>query len=109
VKATGSQHDWMFADLTDEDPMGRFGALHVVGSEALDDPRAIPALLDGLERDPSPVVRRIAASGLRYLAARDDVGHALRLAAAEYEDLEVRWEARYALRLAGLPGATGQS
>jgi hypothetical protein len=109
TRPAGNQHDWLFAGIADEDPKGRFLTLYAVGSTVLDDPRAIPALLDSLEHDPSPDVRRIAASGLRHLASRDDVGNALRLAAAEDEDLQVRWEARYALRLAGLPGATERS
>ncbi len=104
TRATGSQHDALFADIANEDLVDRFSALQVIGSDALDDPRAIPALLNSLEHDPSPDVRRMAASGLRDLASRDEVRHALRFAAAEDEDLEVRWEARYASRLAELHG-----
>jgi len=105
-RPTGSEHDGIFTDIADEDPVARFSSLHLIGSEALDDPRAVPALLHSLEHDPSADVRRIAASSLRFLAAREEVRHELRLAATEDEDLDVRWEARYAIKLADLRNAT---
>jgi hypothetical protein len=57
-------------------------------------------LFSRLEHDPSRAVRGAAARGLRLLAARPGVGAAFRAAAAQDEDVTVRWWARYALRLA---------
>jgi hypothetical protein len=104
-QSTGTEHDALFADLGDADPRARLTAAYLIGDNALNDPRAIPALLYSLQHDPSPDVRRMAGTGLRYLASRDDVRHALQLAAAEDEDLQVRWEARYAIKLADLRNA----
>ncbi len=67
---------------------------------ALTDPRAVPALVDRLERDPSPFVRKQVASRMLTLLAHDPhVRSALQASAAGDEDPQVRWAARYALRL----------
>lgn len=106
LRPAGRNHDEAFAALSDEDPRTRELAMGIVGVEAADDPRALPALLNRLEHDPSAGVRRMAALRLRPLTQREGVRPALQAAAAEDEDLEVRWQARYALRLAR-PAASG--
>ncbi len=65
------------------------------------DPRAFQALLARLETGPDPGIRRGAAWWLLYRASEERSRQALRAVAAEDEDVEVRWIARYALRLAG--------
>jgi len=62
--------------------------------------RAFQALLARLETDPSPSIRQGAAWYLLRTADEERSRRALRAAAAEDEDVEVRWIARYALRLA---------
>lgn len=64
------------------------------------DPRAFQALLARLETEPHPGIRQSAAWWLLYRASEERSRQALRAAAAEDEDVEVRWIARYALRLA---------
>jgi HEAT repeats len=64
------------------------------------DPRAFQALLARLETDPDPGIRRGAAWYLLRRAHEARSRQALRAAAAEDEDVEVRWVARWALRLA---------
>ena len=60
----------------------------------------MPALVDRLERDPSPAIRTRVASRMLVLRAREPmVRSALQASAAEDEDDEVRGAARYALRL----------
>ncbi len=100
LQPAGRDNDDLFAELGDEDHIARFSSVELIGDIAIDDPRAAGALINRLEHDPSEAVRRMAACGLRPLAGLDDVRRALQAAAAEDEDLEVRWEARYALRLA---------
>ncbi len=65
------------------------------------DPRAFQALLARLETHPDPGIRHSAAWWLLHRASEERSRQALRAAAAEDEDVEVRWIARYALRLAG--------
>ena len=64
------------------------------------DPRAFQALLTRLEADPDPGIRQGAAWWLLHRTSEERSRQALRAAAAEDEDDEVRWIARYALRLA---------
>jgi HEAT repeat protein len=64
------------------------------------DPRAFQALLARLESHPDPGIRQQAAWYLLRRVHEDRNRQALRAAAAEDEDVEVRWIARYALRLA---------
>ena len=91
--------DSLFAELADEDYITRYTAVELISDTAIDDPRAVPALLDRLERDPSQPVRLMAARGIRPLARHAAVRQALQQAAASDEDVEIRWEARYAIRL----------
>ncbi len=105
LQPVGRDSDGLFAELADQDHTIRFTAVELIAQTAMDDPRALPALLNRLEHDPSEAVRRMAARGLARLARRDDVRQALQAAAAEDEDLEVRWEARYAIRLARREGS----
>jgi hypothetical protein len=67
---------------------------------ARNDPRAFQALLPRLETDPDPYMRQGVAWCLLHKAHEDRSAQALRAAAAEDEDVVVRWIARYALRLA---------
>jgi hypothetical protein len=71
------------------------------------DLRAFEALLVCLETDPNPGIRQSAAWWLLYRASEERSRQALRAAAAADEDAEVRWIARYALRLADPGTATG--
>lgn len=71
-----------------------------MAGHALGDPRAVPALLDRLEHDPSPVIRKLVASRmLTRLAQQAGVRAALQAAAADDHDPGVRWAVRYALRV----------
>jgi HEAT repeat protein len=92
----------MFALLASSDPIDRFTGIGTIGERASDDLRVLPALLDRLEHDPDQRVRRTAAFNLRWSTAHDAVRQALQAAAADDENLEVRWAARYILRLADL-------
>jgi len=100
----GRDSDSLFAELADEDHLTRFTAVELISDTAIDDPRAVPALLDRLERDPSQPVRLMAARGIRPLARHAAVRQALQQAAVSDEDVEIRWEARYAIRLTKLAG-----
>jgi hypothetical protein len=101
VQPAGTDSDSSFAELTSECACYRLGAAEAIAENAADDPRALPALLDRLEQDPSPLNRyRIASRMLTSSAQDPQVRSALRDAAAEDENLQVRWAARYALRIA---------
>jgi HEAT repeat protein len=78
----------------------RLYAAKWVAAHALSDPRALPALLDRLEHDPAPVIRKVVASRmLTRLADQPQVRAALQAAAASDHDPLVRWAARYALHV----------
>jgi hypothetical protein len=102
-RATHQDGD-VFADLADPDAIVRAEAAVSIGLEQLGDARAIPALLNRLEFDPSANVRERAALALGRAADRPEVREAFRAAAAMDEDVQVRLAARYGLRLAGSPG-----
>jgi len=70
------------------------------------DPRAFQALLTRLETHPDPGIRHSAAWWLLHRASDERSRQALRAAAAEDENVEIRWIARYALRLADRGTAT---
>jgi HEAT repeat protein len=100
VQPAGTESDSSSAELASDIALRRPGAAEVVAGEVRNDPRALPALLNRLERDPSPRIRhRIAWRLLTPLAQDPQVRSAPHAAAAEDEDLQVRWAARYALRL----------
>jgi len=103
------QDDDVFAELADSDEIVRMEAVMVIGSDELHDDRAIPALLNRLEFDPSPHVRERAALGLGRVCEQPEVQEAFLGAAAEDEDVQVRWAARYGLRLAANIAAGGQA
>jgi hypothetical protein len=101
LQPIGGPADQWFAMLNDDSDAGRINALRLITELAADDPRTLPVLLDRLEHDPSHLVREDAAAPLLASRARDQpVPQALRDAARQDEDLQVRWAARYAIRLA---------
>jgi hypothetical protein len=75
-------------------------ALEQIAERGADDPRTRQVLLDRLEHDPSDLARNQAATLLAPLAQDETIRKALQDAADQDEDLQVRWAARYALRLA---------
>jgi hypothetical protein len=100
LQPAGTEADESFAELASDITRDRQDAADYVAEHALSDPRAVPALVDRLERDPSPVIRKEVASRMLTLRARAQVVRsALQASAAEDEDPMVRWAARYALRL----------
>jgi hypothetical protein len=105
LEPAGTPADEWFAKLATEDEAGRTDGLRMISREAADDPRTLPVLLDRLEHDPSRLVRQYAADLLTPHARTEAVRRALRDAAAQDEGMEVRWAARYALRLAALDSA----
>ncbi len=100
VQPAGHEVDWAFAELASPLSSDRYGAADTIARLALEDPRAVPALVDRLENDLSPHVRRAVASRfLAPLAGHEPVRLALHRAAINDPDCQVRWAARYALRL----------
>jgi hypothetical protein len=97
---SGTPADKWFAELADRDEAARCSAVDRIGTEAGQDPRTLPVLLNRLQHDPSDRVRWRAARALRSAAGSAGVRSALAAAGAEDEDLQVRWAARYALRTA---------
>jgi HEAT repeats len=74
--------------------------LEQIMARAGTDSRAFQALLAQLETDPDPAIRQGVAWYLLGRAHEERSSQALRAAATEDEDVEVRWIARYALRVA---------
>jgi hypothetical protein len=104
VRPSGHVADFAFADLVSHSAATRSGAAETIARLAMADPRAVPALIDRLENDLSPYIRRqVAARMLTPLAGTQPVTSALQAAAASDPDCEVRWAARYALRVGGPP------
>lgn len=100
LQPAGTDADTSFAQLASGIAHDRLDAAGCITVNALTDPRAVPALVDRLERDPSPFVRKQVASRMLTLLAHDPhVRSALQASAAGDEDPQVRWAARYALRL----------
>ena len=104
LRPAGSTADGSFARFASHIPGTRMDAAYVVAIEARDDQRTVPALLDRLERDPSPVVRKIIASRMLTGLARDPlVRPAVARTAIGDDHPGVRWAARYAQRLLDNP------
>jgi hypothetical protein len=103
VQPTGTKYDSWFADLTNDEPHNRLhGAYCAVTAGG--DRRTVPALLDRLERDPDPVVRKLIASRMLPRFGDDTrVRPALRRTATDDEHPGVRWAGRYALRMIEIP------
>jgi len=103
VQAAGTRDDPSFADLASAEPGTRLDAAYgAVAAEG--DRRTVPALLDRLERDPDPAVRKIIASRMLTRLGHDPhVRPALRRAAAEDSHAGVRWAGRYALHVIDIP------
>jgi hypothetical protein len=81
--------------------------LRAIDERPLHDPEERQALLRALELQ-EPIMRRFAVARLDLLADAEDVRTALQKA-AEDEDFEVRWTARYALKRAGYDAARGSA
>jgi hypothetical protein len=100
LRPAGTGADTSFAQLASGITQDRLDAAGCITVDALADPRAVPALVDRLERDPSSYIRKQVASRMLTLLAHDPhVRSALQASAAGDEDPQVRWAARYALRL----------
>lgn len=100
LRPAGTEADDSLAELASDIALSRMDAPDCVTEHALSDPRAVPALVDRLERDPSPVIRTRVASQMLVLRAHEPLARsALQASAAEDEDDRVRGAARYALRL----------
>jgi hypothetical protein len=100
AEGTDPEINELFTEITDADPGIRQAATETIVEFAGDDPRSVTALLHLLERDPNEGIRQLAALGLAPWAGDVQVREALQAGAAEDEDLQVRWAARYAIRLA---------
>jgi HEAT repeat protein len=98
VRPAGMRVDWAFAELASAEARTRLGAAQTIGRLALDDGRAIPALTDRLEKDPSPYVRRVVAARVLSAVTGDERVRAALETAAANSDGEVRWAAGYAPR-----------
>jgi hypothetical protein len=99
VQPARTIHDEYFARLTADTPYARRRACVAIADGAMDDPRAVPALLDRLEQDPFPAIRKLIAQRALTRLARDPRVRAALEAAADDRAAEVRWAARFALRL----------
>jgi hypothetical protein len=97
VQPEGTDSDRCFAALTSEYPLDRYNAAAAIGTEAIGDHRAVPALLDRLEHESHQFIRRSIASACLLPVAEDPaVRAALSAAAIADEDVQVRWAARFA-------------
>lgn len=101
LQPAGTAADEAFTDLfTSAEPADRFDAAEIAAVDAPDDPRTVPAVIDRLEHDPSPHIRKLVASRVLPLLAQDPRVLAALQAAADNDDTYgVRWAARYALRI----------
>jgi hypothetical protein len=92
-------HESVYADLAHADGLRRLAALNDLRRLGLlAQRRSHAGLLNRLAADPEQRVRREAALCLAGLAADPAIQDALTAAAAEDEDRDVRWAARFALR-----------
>jgi hypothetical protein len=104
VQPAGTRYDSEFADLTSDEPSTRLHAAYMAVAAARDDRRTVPALLERLERDPDPGIRKLIASRMLVRFGDDpQVRPALLRTATEDELPGVRWAGRYALRLIDIP------
>lgn len=103
VQPRGTQSDHAFASFTSNQPRDRLDAAYAT-ARAPDDPRTIPALIDRLEHDPNPVIRKLIASRILPAHANDPrVIPAVRQTAECDPHNGVRWAGRYALRILAAP------
>ncbi|MGO8886944.1 MAG: HEAT repeat domain-containing protein [Streptosporangiaceae bacterium] len=104
VQAAGTSADEFFADFASDIALYRLQAAQCVAEFGLADTRAVPALVDRLEHDPTAWVRKHVASRILTLLKDDPrVEPALRASADSDEDPVVRWAARYAMRVDSAP------
>jgi hypothetical protein len=101
LASAGRPADQWLADLNDHGVSTRRHALRTIVKNAADDSRTLPVLLDRLEHDPSPTLREDAARLLGTRAHDARIRQPLLDAAQQDQDVQVRWAASYALRLAG--------
>jgi hypothetical protein len=99
VQPLGTDHDWAFANFTSNQPSDRLNAAYGT-VQVPDDPRTVPALLDHLEHDPNPLIRKLIASRILVTHSVDlPITEALSRTAECDPHSGVRWAGRYALRL----------
>jgi len=109
LQSAGTENDGWFDNLASTDMLIRFEATRHLAVHAPADPRTAPALIDRLERDPEPEVRRLVASRVLPLFPGDPrVLPALQATADRDNSYGVHWAARYALRLRSA-GAVGHA
>jgi hypothetical protein len=89
-----------FTEITDPHPNLRLAAAEIIVEFHLADPRAKRQLLTCLATDPNAGIRVLAGRALATWAGQPDVLAELQAAAAQDEDLRVRWACRYVIRLA---------
>ena len=100
LQPAGTDEDGWFDNLASPGLLIRFEATRHLAVHAPADPRTVPTLIDRLERDPEPEVRRLVASRVLPRFSNDPrVLTALQAAADRDNSHGVRWAARYALRL----------
>jgi hypothetical protein len=93
-------HGWTTAELIDRlasDSVARSTVIFEIMRRNLQDDDVAAALADRLEHDTNPVLRGHAARAYGSLALDEDVPDRLQMAADEDRDLDVRWNARFAL------------
>jgi hypothetical protein len=107
LQPTGAGPDRAFTEwFTSDESRDRYDAAYIVAADAPDDPRTVPAVLDRLEHDPSPHVRKLVATRVLPVLAREPRVVTALHAAADTDDVYgVRWAARYALRLSASSNA----
>jgi HEAT repeats len=99
IQPARTSHDPWFAGFASDEPRDRLHAAYLAVT-ADGDKRTVPALLDRLEHEPDPAVRKLIASRMLPRLGHDPrVRPALRRTAAEDNHPGVRWAGRYALRI----------
>ena len=91
VQPLGTSADRHFAEFASDRPSDRLYAAYAT-ARVPDDPRTLPALLDRLEHDPNPVVRKLVASRVLITHGGDaQVTEALGRTAGRDPHPGVRW------------------
>jgi hypothetical protein len=107
LQPAGTKADYWFADLTSEIALRRWEAAKGVTETELSSPRTVPALVDRLEHDPSPFIRKDVASRMLTLLAREPLVRSALQASGQAVSCEVR-RTGLDIPLAGAAGGKGQ-